>query len=150
MSKGRAPKDAWQYYQDWCCRSHREVSSQRASKRAIREAVSPNRAHSERVVNAVGGKLPTIPFARSFVVDYAPEVAERVDGEFRRQCDRDPRTRSSQTERNNHLSLDAAADQIVADTPESFDGRERDISEPRCGSIRKSPPPPGSSKRASQ
>ncbi|HWD24056.1 MAG TPA: polyribonucleotide nucleotidyltransferase [Acidimicrobiales bacterium] len=120
MVEAGGTEDAWQYYEDGAPKVTEEVVAEglESAKTWIRESIELQRA----LVKAVGGKRPTIPF--ELFVDYAPEVAERVEA-VGASAIATANAILTKTERN--AALDSATDQIVADLAGEFEGREREI-----------------------
>jgi polyribonucleotide nucleotidyltransferase len=120
MVEAGGTEHAWQFYEDGAPKVTEAVVAEglEAAKTWIRESIELQR----ELVKAAGGKRPTIAF--ELFVDYAPEVAERVEA-VGASLIASANSILTKTERN--LALGEAADQIVAQLAGEFDGREREI-----------------------
>jgi polyribonucleotide nucleotidyltransferase len=120
MVEAGGTEDAWQFYENGAPKVTEEVVAQglEAAKTWIRESIELQR----KLVAAAGGKRPIIPF--ELFVDYAPEVAERVEAVGGSRI-ATANAILTKTERN--LALDGVADEIVGELASEFEGREREI-----------------------
>jgi polyribonucleotide nucleotidyltransferase len=120
MVEAGGTEDAWRFYENGAPKVTEAVVAEglEAAKTWIRESIELQR----ELVAAAGGKRPTIPF--ELFVDYAPEVAERVEAVGGERI-ATANAILTKTERN--LALDGVADQIVAELVGEFEGREREI-----------------------
>jgi polyribonucleotide nucleotidyltransferase len=120
MVEAGGTEHAWQFYEEGAPKVTEAVVAEglEAAKTWIRESIELQR----ELVKAAGGKRPIIPF--ELFVDYAPEVAERVEA-VGGSLIASANAIQTKTERN--LALDEATDQIIAQLGDEFDGREREV-----------------------